>query len=67
MKTKRKLRIWVKVVLLMVVSLIIYLNTGKLGEFAQHNKFAEFGCYITWAWLFIGQFIVLYFMLEKEV
>ena len=67
MKTKRKLRTWVKVVLLMIVGLIVYLNTEKLGEFAQHNIIAEFGCYIAWVWLFIGQFAVLYFILEKEM
>ena len=66
MKTKRKLRTWVKVALLMIASLIVYLNTGRLGELAQNNKFAEFGCYVVWLWLFIGQFVVAYFITEND-
>lgn len=67
MKKRRKLRSWVKILLIIITSVIIYQKTGVLGQLAQNNIFYLSLCSIAWIWLFFGQFITLYFVLESEV
>jgi len=65
-RTKRKLKSWVKVLVVAIISFIIYLKTGVLGEFAQHNIIGQLVCITTWLWLFMGQFIVMYFIIDSD-
>ena len=63
-RTKRKLKVWVKITIVAIISFIIYLKTGVLREFAQHSKIGQLVCALVWLWLFIGQFTVMYFIIE---
>ena len=65
-RIKRKLKNWVKVFIISIISFILYLNTGSLGKLAQDNKFGQFICFTVWMWLFIGQFVFMYFIVENN-
>lgn len=55
---KRKLKRWFKItltIIILAVSLLIYLNTIKLGSLAQTSTKHEILTIISWAWLLLGQ------------
>lgn len=64
---KRRLKCWVKIVLIILISIIIYSLTGELGKLAQHSRIYSFLCVSAWVWLFLGQFIVIYFIVENKI
>lgn len=43
-----------------VISAIIYVLTGILGELAQSSTFYSIVCVSAWIWLFFGQFGAFY-------
>lgn len=62
-RTKRKLKVWVKIMIVAIISFIIYLKAGVLGQLAQDSAVGQLVCALIWLWLFIGQFIVMYFII----
>lgn len=59
---KRRLKRWVKVILTIIViaiSTFIYSRTITLGKLASTNNYYEIITIFCWAWLIIGQFIVI--------
>jgi len=62
---KRKLKNWVKVLIIILISTIIYQKTGELGKLAQNSIIYLFLCISAWIWLFVGQFCTMYFILNK--
>lgn len=65
---RRRLKKWVKIILIIMiilVSTLIYQKTGKLGELAQNSTIYLGLCLSAWIWLFLGQFGVMWFILEN--
>ena len=65
---KLKLKKWVKVVLsLMIigVGILLYNQTGRLGELAQTSNFYLALCVAAWTWLIFGSSSSLYYIWEK--
>lgn len=50
--------------LTILISAIIYVLTGKLGQLASTNIFYQLATILAWIWLVLGQFTVLYFINE---
>lgn len=65
-RIKRKLKTWVKILIVSIISFIIYTQTGAIGKIAQENPFGELICITVWMWLFIGQFIFMYFIVDNN-
>ena len=63
---RRKLRSWVKVLIIIIISAFIYSKTGVWGALAKDSNLYLFLCLASWGWLFMGQFIVIYFMFNRE-
>lgn len=64
---KRKLKKWVKValtIIILMISVIVYKNTGVLGELLQTSKYYELLIILSWGWLFVGQLSVLTLLWE---
>jgi cytochrome c-type biogenesis protein CcmH/NrfG len=53
---KQKIRKIALTVEVIIISAVIYVLTGILGELAQDNTFYRVMCYLSWIWLFFGQF-----------
>ena len=65
-RIKRKLKNWVKILIVSIISFIIYTQTGAIGKLVQNNPFGELICIATWLWLFMGQFIFMYFIIDDR-
>lgn len=65
-RIKRKLKNWVKVLIISIISFAIYTQTGAIGKLAQENPFGELICIITWMWLFMGQFVFMYLIIDNN-
>jgi len=68
-KTKRKLKKWVKIALIIIViltSTLIYQKTGFLGILAQSNIIYLVLCVSAWIWLLFGQFVAIYFIVGGD-
>ena len=65
---KLKLKKWVKVVISLIIieiGILIYSQTGKLGELAQNNAFYLLLCIMSWIWLIFGSAGSMYCIWEK--
>lgn len=45
--------------LVLIISIVVYLNTGKIGFLAQNSLFYQYLTLLSWAWLTIGQCLIL--------
>lgn len=64
---RRRLKKWVKILLIIMIILIsalIYQKTGKFGELAQDNIFYRVICVSAWIWLLFGQIWAIWFIVE---
>lgn len=65
---KRRLKKWVKIVLIIMIILldvIIYRKTGILGELAQTSIFYLVLTIMSWGWLLMGQIIAICLIVEN--
>lgn len=66
--TKLKLKRWVKVVLSLLILgvwVLIYNQTGKLGELAQTSNIYLALCVAAWTWLIFGSLSSIYYIWEN--
>lgn len=64
---KRRLKKSVKIgaikllitIIVLVASVILYLNVGNWGQLAQSSHFYEYVTILVWVWLFFGSMSVL--------
>lgn len=64
---KRRLKKWVKIVLIIMIillDLVIYQKSGKFGALAQSSTIYLVLCVSCWIWLLLGQFGVIWFIVE---
>jgi hypothetical protein len=52
-------------IIVLVVSIILYLNVGKWGQLAQSSHFYEHITILVWVWLFFGPISVLTLLWEE--
>lgn len=45
--------------LVLIISIVVYCNTGKFGMLAQDSLFYQYLTLLSWAWLTIGQCLIL--------
>lgn len=57
-KLKNKGKV-VLTIILLIISVIIYLNVGKLGDLAQTHLGYQLICLGAWFWLIVGQMVAL--------
>ena len=51
-------------IIILLIDILIYSKTGKLGELAQTSNIDLVLCSMSWVYLFFGQFILLIMIWE---
>lgn len=64
-RRERKIKIALTIEVI-VISAIIYVLAGILGELAQNSTFYSIMCVLAWIWLFFGQFGAIFTIWDSE-
>lgn len=59
LRLKEKPKKILSTLIILILSSLIYIITGKLGVLAQNNTYYEIICLLAWLWLIVGQIIIL--------